>query len=163
MSLVDRLRPAPRALGPAPAFGRSATGWRDDAHRDNAGSDRHRPPADVVRSLAVAIGRYRRLIAASCVALAVMIGLGLLTSHPASGTAVVAAAHDLPTGTTLTAADLRSVILGPKTVPAGAITEVSAAVGHTTSGALRTGEPLTDVRLSIGPLAAPARGMVASA
>lgn len=109
------------------------------------------------------IGRYRQLIAAGCIGLAAMLGFAAATSHPAAGVAVVAAAHDIPAGAVLTGADLRSVVLTPATVPAGAITTAAAAVGRTTSGAMRAGEPLTDVRLSDGPLAAPGPGLVACA
>jgi len=170
VSLVGRLRPRPRPLATAPALRRASTARGGTAGSLQLGpqfrprvNQQFRPPLEITRSVARSIGRYRALIAAGCFGLAAIIGFTVATSRPANGTAVIAAARDLPAGAVLTAADLRDVVLAPTTVPAGAIRAASAAVGRTTSGALRAGEPLTDVRLTDGPLAAPAQGMVASA
>lgn len=100
----------------------------------------------------------RRPLAALCAAIAV---LGILRSvHPASPTtvAVVVAAHDLASGTRLTAADLEVRRYPASVVPAGAHVE---AVGRTLAGPVRAGEPITDVRLVGASLLAGYPGLVA--
>jgi Flp pilus assembly protein CpaB len=59
---------------------------------------------------------------------------------------VLTAAHDLAPGTVLTAADLRRVGFAPGTVPAGVV-DAQQALGRTTVGPVREGEPITDARL----------------
>jgi pilus assembly protein CpaB len=63
---------------------------------------------------------------------------------------VVVAAHDLAAGTVLTAAELRTTRLPPANVPAGVVPDAESLVGRVVAGAVRAGEPLTDVRL-VGP------------
>lgn len=67
------------------------------------------------------------------------------------GTATVAvAARDLSPGTVLAAADLRVAAFPAALVPAGTSADPAALTGRTLAAGLRTGEPVTDVRL-VGP------------
>jgi Flp pilus assembly protein CpaB len=63
---------------------------------------------------------------------------------------VVVAADDLPTGTTLTAGDLRISLLPLDAVPAGRAEDPATLFGRRLAAAVRIGEPVTDVRL-VGP------------
>ncbi len=63
---------------------------------------------------------------------------------------VVVAARDLTAGTVLAAADLREAQLLPETAPAGVTDSVDELTGRPLAAPLRTGEPVTDVRL-VGP------------
>lgn len=60
---------------------------------------------------------------------------------------VLVARHDLAPGSTLAPADVTLRRLPEDLLPAGALTTVRAAAGHVLGGALRAGEPITDVRL----------------
>jgi len=114
------------------------------------------------REIRIVVRRYRRLVRAGLIVVAVAIIVARLSPTPASTTAIVAAARDLPAGAVLTAADLRTIALPPATVPAGATTDLAAVVGGQLSGPLRRGEPLTDVRLTDGVLSRPAPGVVSA-
>jgi Flp pilus assembly protein CpaB len=74
-------------------------------------------------------------------------GQGQLTDAADGRVAVLAAAHDLGAGAVLGPADVRLVRLDPTLVPAGALRSPGPALGHTVAGAVRRGEPITDVRL----------------
>jgi Flp pilus assembly protein CpaB len=65
-------------------------------------------------------------------------------------TPVVVAAADLATGTALAAGDLRVVQLPADTAPDGRAEDPTPLIGRRLAGAVRAGEPLTDVRL-VGP------------
>ncbi|QKV78048.1 SAF domain-containing protein [Amycolatopsis sp. Hca4] len=80
---------------------------------------------------------------------------GLLLAHPglARGAPTVLAAHDLPPGTTLSAADVRLADIPDEARPAGVLTSLDAVEGRLLAGAVRSGEPLTDVRLATAPTA----------
>ncbi|MCS7479958.1 SAF domain-containing protein [Umezawaea endophytica] len=66
---------------------------------------------------------------------------------PSSAPAVaVVAAHDLAPGVALTSADLRLAPLTER--PSGVVESVEAVVGQALTGAARSGEPITDVRLT---------------
>jgi Flp pilus assembly protein CpaB len=106
--------------------------------------------------------RHRRLIAALCAGLSVIVMAATTNARHGSGVAVVAAARDLPSGATLTTADLTTVILPTTAIPAGAITSAAVAIGRPIAGALRRGEPLTDARIDHGALSAPRAGFVAA-
>jgi pilus assembly protein CpaB len=85
----------------------------------------------------------RRVVAAVLVLLA-----GVLALRPQPGTAtVVVAAHDLPPGRSLTAADVAAMTVPAAIVPAGAIAQVSDVDGRVLAGGARRGETITDVRL----------------
>ena len=120
------------------------------------------------REIRIGVRRYHRLLRAVLIVIevaivvAVAIIVARLSPTPASTTAIVAAARDLPAGAVLTAADLRTIALPPATVPAGATTDLAAVLGSQLSGPLRRGEPLTDVRLTDGVLSRPAPGVVSA-
>jgi len=139
------LRPDARSLDPAPALRPTS-----------------KSPRDVAHELRRALQRYRRLVIAGCAGLAVVTGLGALAPRKPASVVVIAAAHDIASGEVLKSGDLRSVALPAGAVPAGAVTATSTAVGRTAAGPIRRGEPITDVRLTGGPLAPPGDGLVAA-
>lgn len=114
------------------------------------------------REIRIAVRRYRRLLRAVLIVVAIAIVVARLAPNPAPTTAIVAAARDVPAGAVLTAADLHTIALPPALVPAGATTDAAAVVGSQLSGPLRRGEPVTDVRLTDGVLARPAAGLVSA-
>jgi Flp pilus assembly protein CpaB len=59
---------------------------------------------------------------------------------------VLTAAHDLAAGVVVGAGDVRRAPYDPAGVPDGVL-PVAAAVGRTTTGPVRAGEPITDARL----------------
>jgi Flp pilus assembly protein CpaB len=70
---------------------------------------------------------------------------------PAVPTAeVVVAARDLSAGTVLTAADLGLAAIPDSVVPAGVVRRPVGLIGRRVAGAIRRGEPVTDVRV-VGP------------
>lgn len=89
--------------------------------------------------------RLRRPLAALFAAAAAGLGLTALRPGPGPSVRVLAAARDLPAGTTLDASDLRALDLPPPAVPTGALH--SGAAGRVIAGPMRRGEPLTDARL----------------
>jgi Flp pilus assembly protein CpaB len=89
----------------------------------------------------------RRLLAACCAAVAVAAGLQAVAAPPPPAVSVLAAARDLPAGSTLAADDLVEVAFAPGTVPSGLAGDPT---GRTLAAPLRAGEPVTDVRL-VGP------------
>jgi len=89
----------------------------------------------------------RTLRRAVLAAVAVAAGLQAARAEPPARVAVLVAARDLPSGTVLEADDVRRVGFASGSVPSGLATE---AVGRTLAAPLRSGEPLTDVRL-VGP------------
>ena len=102
----------------------------------------------------------RRLLASLCAAVAVAAGLQAASPPPPSRTSVLTAARDIGAGVVVSAADLRRTPYDPDTVPAGVLT-VSTAVGRTTTGPVRTGEPMTDARLVTSSLLEGYPGLVA--
>ncbi|MEV7095899.1 SAF domain-containing protein [Amycolatopsis sp. NPDC051045] len=78
-----------------------------------------------------------------------MVGV-LLLVYPGSarGAPTVLAAHDLPSGATLRAADVRLADLPGGARPEGVLSSLDAVDGRLLAGAVRAGEPLTDVRLA---------------
>lgn len=97
-----------------------------------------------------AVGWHRRLLAAGLAAGAVALAIQAAEPAPRPTVAVLAAARDLPGGVTLVAGDVRNVDVPPDLVPVGALGAPDAAVGRVLAGPVRSGEPLTDVRL-VGP------------
>jgi pilus assembly protein CpaB len=100
----------------------------------------------------------RRGLAAGFFVLALVLAL-----HPAPGSAqpsapVLLARHDLAPGSTLAAADVVLRRMPADLLPSGALSTVQAATGHVLGGALRAGEPITDVRLVDTGLPAEAPG-----
>jgi len=90
--------------------------------------------------------RHRRLLAALFAGLAVLLALGALRAEP-TGRTVLVAAHDLPSGTTLVADDLRHARLPPAAVPEHSAQQVDGVVGRTVAGPMRRGEVITDRRV----------------
>lgn len=103
-----------------------------------------------LRRLRRAVLARRRLLAAVFAAVAVATALRASAEPPPPRVPVLVASHDVTAGTTLSADDLRSVGFAPGTVPDGVVESRAAALGRTTVGPIRAGEPLTDVRL-LGP------------
>jgi Flp pilus assembly protein CpaB len=105
-------------------------------------------PPDLTRLL----GRRTRLIRRWLAAGLLLTG-ALLFAHPGSArgaptTPTVVAAHDLPSGATLRAADVRLADLPDDARPAGVLSTLDVVDGRLLAGAVRAGEPLTDVRLA---------------
>jgi pilus assembly protein CpaB len=101
------------------------------------------------------ISHLVRRVLATLLAVAALV---LAVRPPASTTAaaghpvvpVVVASGDLPAGAVLTPEDLEVASWPPRLVPAGAGASAADLTGRTLAGALRAGEPVTDVRL-VGP------------
>jgi Flp pilus assembly protein CpaB len=100
----------------------------------------------VLRRLRRSVLARRRPIAALCAAVAVAAALQSGSPAPPARTLVLTAARDLPAGVVVRAEDLARTPFDPGSVPAGVLPEASA-VGRTTAGPLRSGEPLTGTRL----------------
>ena len=101
------------------------------------------------------VHRLRQVAAAVLACLALV--LAVRPPEPATGAPpgqareqVVVAAADLPAGTVLSATDLRTAQLPGDAVPDGAISELADLAGRVLAGPVRSGEPVTDVRL-VGP------------
>lgn len=94
----------------------------------------------------------RRLLAAVAAAFAVLVGLQAAAPSPLATRPVLTAAHDLPAGVVLEPDDLARASYPPAIVPTGAQTAAEDVIGRTTTGPVRAGEPLTDVRLVHGSL-----------
>jgi Flp pilus assembly protein CpaB len=104
----------------------------------------------------------RRTLAALCAAAAVATGLQAASAPPPPTALVLTAAHDIPAGTIVRADDLRQTEYAPDSVPSGIMTSAADVVGRTTTGPMRAGEPLTDVRLLAGSFLDGYPGMVAA-
>lgn len=126
---------------------------------------------DLPALAARALARHRRIVAAGCASLAVVIALSGLTPSRPPTVQVVAAARDLASGAVLKPDDVRWVTLPVTAEPAGAFTAMADVVGRPAAGPIRRGEPITDVRLVGGhlagagagtPLAPPGEGLVAT-
>lgn len=87
---------------------------------------------------------HRRSLAAACAALAVV---STISAVRPDGVPVAVAAHDLPSGTLLTADDVRTATLPKSVVPRGASDDGDLLVGRLLGGPVRAGEPLTDRRV----------------
>ena len=104
----------------------------------------------------------RRLLAAVLAGLAVLAGVRAYAAPPPPTVAVLTAAHDIAPGATVAPGDLVTRPLPPEAVPAGMLRSAADAVGRTTTGPIRAGEPLTDVRLLTDDLLAHHPGDVAA-
>lgn len=94
------------------------------------------------------VDEHRRLIAAVLAGLAVLAALAAVRQAPRTESLVVAR-HDLRSGHTLTASDVREARVSPGSVPDHALAR-GQAVGRRVAGPMRSGEPMTDFRL-VGP------------
>jgi Flp pilus assembly protein CpaB len=117
-------------------------------------------PARAVLALnaRLALARYRRLVVAALVGLAVMTGLQVLRPADPPTRDLLVAAHDLPTGHRVEAGDLVTRAWDTRTVPDGVLPHPQ---GLVLSGPIRRGEPLTDARVvPTGSAAIPAGRVV---
>lgn len=108
--------------------------------------DSHGPLA-AWRTLNSTIALRRRLVVAALTGVAVISGLSAVRPAPAATTAVWVASRDLPGGQPLTATDVRVERLPRADVPTGAFQVSAALVGKLLAAPMRTGEPMTDVRV----------------
>jgi Flp pilus assembly protein CpaB len=121
------------------------------------------PPAPArfagrLRPVRRAVLRRRRLIAALLTGVAVVAGVRAAAGPPPATLPVLVAARDLPAGAQIDAADLETVLFAPDSAPEAVVDDP---VGEVLAAPLRTGEPVTDVRL-VGPELTEGRpGMVA--
>lgn len=103
---------------------------------------------DHVRGLLRLRGPWvRRGLAAALLLLALALALRPDPTDTRPTAPILLATHDLAPGSTLTPADVVQRRIPADLLPSGAITTVQAAAGHVLGGALRAGEPITDVRL----------------
>ena len=100
----------------------------------------------------------RRPLAALCAGVAVLAGVQAVRPSEGATVAVPVAAHDLDSGTVLSAGDLSTRRLPVGSAPDGLETH---AVGRTLAGPIRRGEPVTDARLVAPALIAGYPGRVA--
>lgn len=89
---------------------------------------------------------HRRLLAAGCAALAVLLATAAIRDTGEAVEVVVAAA-ELPSGHVLTERDVRTLAVPPDLVADHALGSPSDAVGRRLGGPVRRGETLTDARL----------------
>jgi Flp pilus assembly protein CpaB len=89
----------------------------------------------------------RRPLAAVTAALAAVIGIQAAAPPPPPTRTVLTAARDLPAGTVLDPDDLVMAPFAAASVPAGTVSRPTAALGRMTTGPMRSGEPITDVRI----------------
>ena len=100
-------------------------------------------------------GWPRRVLVAVLLLTALLLAAGPHQPAPAAAPAVptaevVVAARDLAAGTVLAAADLRLAAIPDSAVPAGVVRRPLGLIGQRVAGAVRRGEPVTDVRI-VGP------------
>ncbi len=81
-----------------------------------------------------------------------LVGLQAASGPPAPTRTVLTAARDLPAGTVVARSDLARSAFLTDSVPAGSAVSAGKLLGRTTTGPVRRGEPLTDVRLVGGSL-----------
>jgi Flp pilus assembly protein CpaB len=94
----------------------------------------------------------RRVAAVALIAAAAVLAFRPSRSAAEEHTRVLVAAHDLSGGAPLSAGDVHAVSMLSSLAPAGALQHATAITGHVLIGPARTGEPITDVRVS-GPVA----------
>lgn len=125
--------------------------------------DRRDPsPIPWTRRARRAVLARRRPLAALTAGLGVLTAMQALAPPAAPTATVLTAAHDLPAGARLGRADLVRSAVPPSSVPVGALSTEGAALGRTTTGPVRAGETLTDVRLLSGSLLEGYPGRVAA-
>ena len=104
----------------------------------------------------------RRPLAALVAALAVLTAVRAASEDPDPTVAVLVAAADLPSGTTLSTGDLEPARFRDDTAPSGAVRTAEEVVGRVLAAPLRQGEALTDVRLVTPGLLEGYPGLVAT-
>lgn len=93
------------------------------------------------------VRRRRRFFAAVLFCAAIAIAVNQLAPGSQASQAVLSAARDLPSGTRLSAADLRLVRVPTSLLPDAALARLDDATGQQLAGALRKGQLLTDASL----------------
>lgn len=106
-----------------------------------------RPP---VRRLGPLLARNRRLAIAFLLCVAAAVAVHQLTPAPADSTTALAAARDLPAGSSLAPSDVAEVKVPPGMMAAGFIQGSAEAEGRQLAAPLRKGQLLTDAQL-LGP------------
>jgi Flp pilus assembly protein CpaB len=119
-------------------------------------------PRRAWRRLRRAVLARRRALAALLAGLAVLVGVRAYAAPPAPTVEVLTAARDIAPGATVVPGDLVRRPFPPDVVPSGLVRSAADAVGRTTTGPVRAGEPLTDVRLLTDDLLAHHPGDVAA-
>ncbi len=120
-------------------------------HTDRADERLHRPPLRLRRPRGGVMAALRWLAAAGLVGLAaLLLAAGPPSAAPQPSGAVLVAARDLPAGRALTRSDLRLARWPRSVLPHAVLREPGAALGRAPAGPVRSGEPLTDLRL-LGP------------
>lgn len=89
-------------------------------------------------------------------------GVRAYAAPPPPTVEVLTAAHDIAPGATVAPDDLVRRPFPPDAVPDGLVRSAGEAVGRTTTGPIRAGEPLTEVRLLTDDLLAHHPGTVAA-
>lgn len=102
---------------------------------------RPRTPVHLARRIAAT------LLAVVAIVLALRPSPALPGNPRPAAVGVAVAAADLPAGTVLSLAELAVAQLPPSAVPSGTAREPAPLVGRVLAGSVRSGEPLTDVRL----------------
>ena len=115
-----------------------------------------------LRRLRRSVLARRRPLAALTAGAAVLVGLQAASAPPAPTRTVLTAARDLPAGTVVARSDLARSAFLTDSVPAGTAVSAGEVLGRTTTGPVRRGEPLTDVRLVGGSLLDGYPGQVAA-
>jgi pilus assembly protein CpaB len=99
------------------------------------------------RALGEQLALRRRLVVATLTGVAVLSGLSAVRPSAPHTVAIWVAARDLAGGAPLTGPDLRVERLPTVDVPAGILPASTMVVGRLLAAPMRTGEPLTDVRI----------------
>lgn len=118
--------------------------------------------ASLSKQLRRSILRHRRVLAALATAGAVAAGLQATSSPPPPKSWVLTAARDIPGGSVVGAADVHLTAFDPRSVPTGVLDSRQQVVGRTTATPVRSGEPITDVRLVSGSMLEGYPGLVAA-
>jgi Flp pilus assembly protein CpaB len=108
------------------------------------------------------LARWRRtvLLRRAAAGLLLLLAAVLALRPPGSATAaVVVAARDLAPGAVVAPADLTVRSWPADLAPSGVLADPEPALGKVLAGALRAGEPVTDLRLAVPVLAAAATGL----
>ena len=106
-----------------------------------------RPPG---RRLGPWLARNRRLAIAFLLCVAAAVAVHQLTPAPADSVTALAAARDLPAGSSLAPADVAEVQVPPGMIAAGSLQVTAEAAGKQLAAPLRKGQLVTDTQL-LGP------------
>jgi len=93
---------------------------------------------------------HRRWIAAAAAFAAVFSAMGALQPHRTPTVTVVAAARDLPGGTTLAASDLLRLELPRDAAPDGVVADAASLVGRVVNAPITVRSPITRATVSTG-------------